>query len=224
MASPIQRLVGSCREEAAMAEVIQGVFPGGDGPDGAPTGASAVAALNLSPKLGDPEGNLLLAELAIVAALALEPSVRYVGLPELFTCSYSALESVYLYAEDAEFGESARFFTALARELGIYIAYGFPEGVAGSPAGVFDSANLVGPEGVVATYRKRNLVGTTPEHIVFTSGTEQQIVEAGGLRVSLSSGPASIGTVDPATSLRWRAHYGNTLVKGVGEETLEIVS
>jgi predicted amidohydrolase len=246
------------------------------------------------------------AEIAIAAALALEPSVRYVVLPELFTCSYSVLESVYLYAEDAEFGESARFFTALARELGIYIAYGFPEGIAGSPSGVFDSANLVGPEGVVATYRKRNLVGTTLEHIVFTSGTEQQIVEAGGLRVSLavcwdvgfpemareaavggadlilvpadwrapwgfqydlscaaraldngvyvasanqsgaypeasfatpghvygpdgtrvslSSGPASIGTVDPATSLRWRAYYDNTLVKGVGEETLEIVS
>jgi predicted amidohydrolase len=246
------------------------------------------------------------AEIAIAAALALEPSVRYVVLPELFTCSYSVLESVYLYAEDAEFGESARFFTALARELGIYIAYGFPEGIAGSPAGVFDSANLVGSEGVVATYRKRNLVGTTLEHIVFTSGTEQQIVEAGGLRVSLavcwdigfpemvreaalggadlilapaawrepwgfqydlscaaraldngvyvasanqsgvypeasfatrghlygpdgarvssSSGPKSMGTVDPSTSLRWRACYGNTLVNRVGDEPLEIVS
>ena len=289
-----------------MAEVIQGVFPGGDGPDGALPGVPAVAALNLSPKPGDPEGNLLLAEIAIAAALALEPSLRYVVLPELFTCSYSALESVYLYAEDAEFGESARFFTALARELGIYVAYGFPEGVAGSPAGVFDSANLVGPEGVVSTYRKRNLVGTTPEHFVFTAGTESQTVDAGGLRVSLavcwdvgfpqvareaalggadlilvpaawrepwgfqydlscaaraldngvyvasanqsgaypeatfatpghvygpdgtrvslSSGPASIGTVDPATSLRWRARYGNTLVKGAGEEPLEIVS
>ena len=59
-------------------------------------------------------------------------------LPELFTCAYSALESVYNYAEDAEdaeYGESAWFFTGLARELGIYIAYGFPEGVAGSPIG-----------------------------------------------------------------------------------------
>jgi 5-aminopentanamidase len=109
-----------------------------------------------------------------------------VVLPELFTCAYSALESAYLYAEDAEYGESARFFTALARELGIYIAYGFAEGVAGSPAGVFDSANLVGPEGVVSTYRKRNLVGTTPELFVFTAGTELQIVDAGGLRVSLA--------------------------------------
>jgi predicted amidohydrolase len=62
----------------------------------------------------------------------------------------------------------------------------FPEGVASSPAGVFDSANLVGPEGVVATYRKRNLVGTTPERFVFAPGTESHLVEAGGLRVSLA--------------------------------------
>jgi predicted amidohydrolase len=169
-----------------MAEVIQGVFPGGEGPDGALPGGSAVAALNLSPGPGDPEGNLLLARKQIAAALALEPSLRYVVLPELFTCAYSALESAHLYAEDAEAGESALFFTALARELGIYIAYGFPEGVAGSPAGVFDSSNLVGPEGVVATYRKRNLVRTTPEHVVFMPGTEPRIAEAGGLRVSLA--------------------------------------
>ena len=289
-----------------MAEVIQGVFPGGEGPDGALPGVSAVAALNLSPKPGDPEGNLLLAEREIAEVLTLEPSLRYVVLPELFTCGYSALESVYLYAEDAECGESARFFTGLARDLGIYIAYGFPEGVPGSPAGVFDSANLVGPEGVVATYRKRNLVGTTPEQVVFMAGTVSQVVEAGGLRVSLavcwdmgfpemareavlggadlilvpaawrepwgfqydlscaaraldsgvyvasanqtgaypeasfatpghvygpdgtrvssSSGAASIGKVDPSISVRWRARYGNTLIKGAGEEPLEIVS
>ena len=289
-----------------MAEVIQGVFPGGEAPDGALPGASAVAALNLSPKPGDPEGNLLLAEKEVAAALDLEPSLRYVVLPELFTCAYSALESVYLYAEDAEHGESARFFTGLAKEVGIYIAYGFPEGVAGSPVGVFDSANLVGPEGVVATYRKRNLVRTTPEHLVFTPGTESQVVEAGGVcvslavcwdmgfpemareaamggadlllvpaawrepwgfqydltcaaraldngvyvasanqagpypeanfetpghiyapdgtRVSSSSGRTNLAGVDPSTSLRWRTTYGNTLVKGAGEEPLEIVS
>jgi hypothetical protein len=45
-----------------------------------------------------------------------------------------------------------------------------------------------------------------------------------GTRVSLPSGITSIGKVDPATSLRWRARYGNTLVKGVDEEPLEIVS
>ena len=169
-----------------MAEVIQGVFPGGEGYGGALAGTSAVAALNLSPEPGDTEGNLLLAERVIVEARRREPSLRWVVLPELFTCGYSALESVHRHAEDAERGTSARFFTGLARELGIYIAYGFPEAIEGTLSGVFDSANLAGPEGIVATYRKRNLVRTTPEHYVFTAGTELPVVEAGGLRVSLA--------------------------------------
>jgi hypothetical protein len=63
-----------------MAEDVQGL-PGGEGPDGALPGVSAVAALNLSPKPGDPEGNLLLAEKEIAAALVLEPSLRYVVFP-----------------------------------------------------------------------------------------------------------------------------------------------
>jgi 5-aminopentanamidase len=159
-----------------------GCFPGGEESGS----TSAVAALNLSPEPGDTEGNLLLAERAIVAAWRSEPSLRWVVLPELFTCGYSALESVHRYAEDAERGPSARFFAGLARELGIYVAYGFPEAIAGTPSGIFDSANLVGPEGVLTTYRKRNLVRTTPEHYVFTAGTDLSVVEAGGLRVSLA--------------------------------------
>lgn len=166
-----------------MAEVIQGVFPS-EGPGEAPLHHASVAALNLSPEPGDPEGNLLLAGRAIAEARRECPSLRWVVLPELFTCGYSALESVHRYAEYAERGESARFFRALARELGVFIAYGFPERAPGS-AVVFDSANLVGPEGVLATYRKRNLVRTTPEHYVFGAGTWLPVVEVGGVRVSL---------------------------------------
>lgn len=168
-----------------MAEVIQGVFPGGE-EHGALAGTSAVASLNLSPEPGDTEGNLLLAERAIITARRREPSLRWVVLPELFTCGYSALESVHSHAEDAERGASARFFVGLAREHGLYIAYGFPEVVEGTLSGVFDSANLAGPEGILATYRKRNLVRTTPEHYVFTPGTDLSVVEAGGVRVSLA--------------------------------------
>lgn len=164
-----------------MAEVIRGDFPKGDAGPRAPV----VAALNLSPIPGDPRTNLLLAEEEIRSAVEREPDVRWVVLPELFTCGYSSLESTHRYAEDAERGASARFFIALARELGIFVAYGFPEKVPGSVGGVSDSANLVGPEGVVSTYRKRNLVGTTAEHRVFTAGTVLPVVEAGGIRVSL---------------------------------------
>ena len=42
----------------------------------------------------------------------------------------------------------------------------------------------VGPEGVLLTYRKRNLVKTTGEDLVFSPGEDLPVVEAGGLRVA----------------------------------------
>lgn len=176
-----------------MARIIRGDFPNGERGVGRSVRRggelglepSAVACLNLTPRPGDVSGNLLMAGREVRAALRREPSLRWVVLPELVTCGYSDLESVHRFAEDADTGESARFFAGLARELGIYIAYGFPEVVAGTAAGVYDSANLVGPEGVLATYRKRNLVGTTPEHYVFRAGMDLPVVEAGGMLVAL---------------------------------------
>jgi len=147
----------------------------------------SVVALNLSPESGKVGGNLLLAERSIREARSAHPDLGWVVLPELFTSGYSDLASVHRYAEDAGGGESARFFGSLARELGIHIAYGFPERLSGTvgAAGVCDSANLIGPEGVVLTYRKRHLVRSIQEHHVFVPGTELPVVEAGGMRVAL---------------------------------------
>ena len=164
-----------------MAEVIRADFS-----VGAPAPAPGVATLNLGSEPGEVGRNLSLAASALREAKGREPNLRWAVLPELFTCGYSALGTVHRFAEDAGRGESARFFVSLAQELGISIAYGFPERVPGSVAGVFDSANLVGPRGVLATYRKRNLVETTLEHLVFTPGTDLPVVEAGGLRVALA--------------------------------------
>jgi predicted amidohydrolase len=146
----------------------------------------SVAALNLGPRPGDVEGNLILAERAIAEAKRAHPDLGWVVLPELFTSGYSDLASVHRYAEDAGEGESVRFFSSLARGFGLYIAYGFPErlpGTAGT-SGVCDSANLVGPDGVALTYRKRHLVRTTGEHHVFVPGTELPVVEADGVRTA----------------------------------------
>ena len=109
-------------------------------------------------------------------------------LPELFTCGYTGLPSVYRYSEDSSEGPSARRIAALARSIGIYIAYGFPERHPGTsgPTGISDSANLVGPEGVLLTYRKRHLVRETGEDLVFVPGMELPTVEAGALRVALA--------------------------------------
>ncbi len=67
----------------------------------------------------------------------------------------------------------------------------------------------------------RRAGGVYPEAGFATPG---HVYGPDGMRVSLLSGAASIGTLDPAASLRWRTCYGNTLVGGVGEEPLEIVS
>ncbi len=152
-----------------------------------PRGIASVAALNLSPRPGDITGNLQLAEEAIVGAKNDHPDLRWVVLPELFASGYTSLTTAHLYAEDAETGPGVGRFLALARSLDIYIAYGFAERLPGTtgPSGVADSANLVGPEGVLLTYRKRHLVRETGEDQVFVPGVELPTAEAGGLRVSL---------------------------------------
>ena len=156
-----------------------------------------VAALSLGPEPGDVAGNLLLAKRAVTEAKRAHPALRWVVLPELFTSGYADLAMVHRYAEDAETGPSAEFFVSLARELDLYMAYGFPErlpgeadgagGVSGGVSGgVADSANLVGPRGVLLTYRKRHLVGTTGENRIFVPGTCTPVARAGGARVALA--------------------------------------
>jgi len=175
----------------AVAHVIEADFPNAERPNAergvlSELKTSSIACLNLSPATGHVSGNLRMAEKAILEARREEPALSWIVLPELVTCGYSNLESVHRYAEDAAYGESARFFAGLAQDLGIHIAYGFPEVVPGTIAGVFDSANLVGPEGILATYRKRNLVRTTAEYRVFTPGTELPVVDVDGVWVALA--------------------------------------
>lgn len=143
-----------------------------------------MAALHLAPEPGDVRGNLLLAERAVTAAKRANPALRWVVLPELFTAGYAGLRTIHRHAEDAGRGASVRFFATLARRLGLYIAYGFPE--ARRTGGLSDSANLVGPRGPLLTYRKRRLVRTTDEPGVFVPGRGVPVVRAGGARVALA--------------------------------------
>ena len=143
-----------------------------------------VGVLHLSPVPGDVGGNLSLAERAVEALKREHPALGWVVLPELFTTGYAGLPGIGRHAEDAERGASARFFVSLARRLGLYLAYGFPE--RRRSGGVSDSANLVGPRGVLLTYRKRQLVWTLGEPGVFVPGDETPVVRAGGARVALA--------------------------------------
>jgi predicted amidohydrolase len=142
-----------------------------------------VAALHLGPRPGEVSGNLMLAERAVSAARRAYPALRWVVLPELFTAGFADLSTIHGHAEDAACGRSARFIACLARRLGLYIAYGFPE--MHQSGEVSDSANLIGPRGLLLTYRKRRLVRTTDESGVFVPGREVPVVWAGGAYVAL---------------------------------------
>jgi predicted amidohydrolase len=142
-----------------------------------------VAVLNLQPEPGNVAGNLLLAERAVTAVKQAHPPLRWVVLPELFTTGYAGLRGIHRHAENAKRGTSAKFFASLARRLGLYVAYGFPE--EHPSGGISDSANLVGPRGLLLTYRKRQLVWTTGEPGVFVPGQEVPVVLAGGARIAL---------------------------------------
>ncbi|MGH3145548.1 MAG: carbon-nitrogen hydrolase family protein [Rubrobacter sp.] len=163
----------------------EGLVPGAlDGAAGwIGDGHPLVAALHLQPEPGNVVGNLLLAERAVTAVKLAHPALRWVVLPELFTTGYAGLREVRRHAEDAIRGTSARFFASLARRLGLYIAYGFPE--RRRSGGVSDSANLIGPTGLLLTYGKRQLVWTTDEPDVFVPGDEVPVVRAGEARVAL---------------------------------------
>ncbi len=146
-------------------------------------GHQLVAALNLRPEPGDVAGNLRLADRAVTAAKSAHPALRWVVLPELFTTGYAGLRTIHEHAEDAEGGPGARFFASLASRFGLYVAYGFPE--RRRSGGVSDSATLIGPRGLLLTYRKRRLVWTTDEPGVFVPGHEVPVVRAGGALVAL---------------------------------------
>ncbi len=158
-----------------------GAYGGAQGTPGA--GHALVATLHLRPEPGNVAGNLSLAERAVSAAKIAHPALRWVVLPELFTTGYASLRTVHRHAEDAARGTSAGFFASLACRLGLFVAYGFPEKL--RSGAVSDSANLIGPRGLLLTYRKRRLVWTTDEPGVFVPGSEVPVVRAGGARVAL---------------------------------------
>ncbi|QEU97790.1 carbon-nitrogen hydrolase [Streptomyces kanamyceticus] len=102
--------------------------------------------------------------------------------PELFLTGYAIGDDVARLAEPAD-GAAAVAIGEIAVRHGIGVVYGYPERAG---AAVFNSAQLIGPDGAsLANYRKTHLFGCF-ERDSFTPG-EQPVVQAelGGVRVGL---------------------------------------
>jgi 5-aminopentanamidase len=105
----------------------------------------------------------------VSAAIALMENARadlYV-LPELFNTGYNFADvhEVELLAEPAE-GSTCRSMVEFARRRSCYIVYGFAE----KDDRVYNASALVGPEGLIGTYRKIHLFYR--ENIFFARGNK----------------------------------------------------
>jgi len=133
---------------------------------------TVVACTQLALAVGDPAGNLALAQAAVRDAAA--RGARLVVLPELMASGYvfADADEARSLAEDAAGGPTAILLHALATELDLVLVAGVCElDRSADPAGVLhNSAILVDASGVRAVYRKAHLWDA--EKLIFTPGNE----------------------------------------------------
>ena len=128
--------------------------------------STIVACCQLTPAFGDLAGNRERTAGAIAAAAAHGASV--VVLPELVSSGYvfESTDEARACAEPAD-GETVTLWARLAAEHGIVITGGFCEAADGE---LFNSAALVGPDGLRVIYRKAHL--WDKERLWFTPGSD----------------------------------------------------
>jgi predicted amidohydrolase len=132
-----------------------------------------------NPVFGEPDCNLDEA----LALLRKTPADLWV-LPEFFATGYlfTSEEEVLTLAEPVPDGRTTQALLAFCREEGVHVAAGLPERSANT---VYNSAVLVGPGGVVSSYRKIHLFGD--ESLYFAPGDRAFAVD--------DIGQARVGTM-----------------------------
>ncbi|HUY08980.1 MAG TPA: nitrilase-related carbon-nitrogen hydrolase [Candidatus Dormibacteraeota bacterium] len=112
-----------------------------------------VAVCQYAPQLGAPEGNADRGARWI--ARAADAGAQLIVLPELASSGYAFTSETEASAsaQGAE-GPCLQSWVASCRELGVYVVAGFCERAA---EGRFNSAALLGPDGLIGIYRKAHL-------------------------------------------------------------------
>ena len=116
-----------------------------------------IAAVQLAPRFGSPGDNL---ERALELAAGTRADL-YV-LPELVTTGYQFLDRAEAagLAEDLASGSTTSRLGAFAAARGVHVVCGLPERVGDE---LFNSVVLVGPGGLVGSYRKVHLFWDEPD-------------------------------------------------------------
>lgn len=139
-----------------------------------------IASVNFSPVFGDAKATLekMTANVVEAAAqgadLVVFPELALLGAGSCPECAAleAACETHQHLAETVP-GPSTRALAELAREHDLYIVFGLHERDAEDPTMLYNAAAVVGPDGVLGSYRKVHL-GEPPwvtEGLTFTPGT-----------------------------------------------------
>lgn len=178
-----------------------------------------VGYLQFCPRFGEVEGNL-----GRVLSLLGEKEAHLWVLPELFSTGYQFVSraEVRELAEPVPDGPTTQALTSWAQERGCYIAYGLAE-LAGEK--LYNSAALVGPEGLLFLYRKAHLFYREKEF--FTPGdTPFGVVNVKGVPVGLMVCfdhlfPEAARTL-ALKGAQIIAHPANLVLPGVAQLTMRV--
>jgi predicted amidohydrolase len=137
-----------------------------------------VGFFQFAPRFGDMAGNL-----ARVAAALRGVAADLVVLPELAFTGYGFTDRSELLtlAEFPDDSATVDGLTDLCRETGLHLVTGFAERQGGK---VYNSALLLGPQGVLATYRKLHLFNNE-KHCFDPGDSGFSVTEVGGLRIGM---------------------------------------
>jgi predicted amidohydrolase len=124
-----------------------------------------VACIQMQPRIGEKTENVARGVELIEQAHA--RGARVVVLPELCNSGYvfPSRKEAFALAEPLDGGDTIRTWSGLARRLGLTIVAGFAERHADA---LYNSAAVIGPDGVLGGYRKLHLWGD--EQLFFEPG------------------------------------------------------
>ncbi|WP_394780838.1 nitrilase family protein [Undibacterium sp.] len=124
-----------------------------------------VASIQMEPRIGQKKENLARSLQMIEVAAAEGASL--IVLPELANTGYNFSDraEALALAEAVPDGESAQAWTAIAERLNIHLVAGITEQ---DGSRIFNSALVIGPQGLLGTYRKLHLWAR--ERLVFEAG------------------------------------------------------
>jgi predicted amidohydrolase len=133
----------------------------------AATSPVTAAAIQFAPQVGVENKEKNLQRTLELTNEAADRGATLIVLPELSNTGYAfaTREEAYAHAEDIPSGPTTQAWVELAKDRGVYLVGGLAES---DGVRLFDTAVLIGPEGLIGTYRKTHLWNR--EKLIFTPG------------------------------------------------------